>query len=88
MVVALTLLVDLFPRSLRGRVLAAFLIAMPLGAGVAMSLGSALARATSWQTAFLMVGGPGLALALLAVLLPEPVRGPKRRGRHSQATTS
>ncbi len=75
MVVALTLLMDLFPRSLRGRVLAAYLLAMPLGAGAAMSLGSALAKATSWQTAFLMVGGPGLALALLALLVPEPVRG-------------
>jgi len=75
MVVALTLLMDLFPRSLRGRVLAAYLIAMPVGAGVATSLGSALARATSWQTAFLLVGGPGLALALLALLVPEPVRG-------------
>jgi MFS family permease len=75
MVVGLTLLMDLFPRGFRGRVLAAFLIAMPLGAGVAMSLGSALARATSWQTAFLMVGGPGLALALVALLVPEPVRG-------------
>jgi MFS family permease len=75
MVVALTMLMDLFPRTLRGRALAAFLVAMPFGAGVAMSLGSALARATSWQTAFLMVGGPGLALALLALLVPEPVRG-------------
>jgi MFS family permease len=75
MIVGLTLLMDLFPRQLRGRVLAAFLVAMPLGAGVAMSLGSALARATSWQTAFLLVGGPGLALALLALLVPEPVRG-------------
>ncbi len=75
MVVGLTLLMDLFPPNFRGRILAAFLIAMPVGAGVAMSLGSALARATSWQTAFLMVGGPGLALALLALLVPDPVRG-------------
>jgi predicted MFS family arabinose efflux permease len=75
MIVALTLLMDFFPRRVRGRVLALLLLAMPLGAGVAMSLGSALARATSWQTAFLMVGGPGLALALAALLIPEPVRG-------------
>jgi predicted MFS family arabinose efflux permease len=75
MVVAFTLLMDLFPPAARGRALSGLLIAMPLGAGVAMSLGSALARATSWQTAFLMVGGPGLALALLALLVPEPVRG-------------
>jgi MFS family permease len=74
-VIALSLIMDLFPRTLRGRALAAFLIAMPAGAGVAMSLGSALARSTSWETAFLLVGGPGLALALLSLLIPEPVRG-------------
>jgi MFS family permease len=75
MVIGLTLLMDLFPVRLRGRVLAVFLVAMPLGAGMAMNLGSALARSTSWQTAFLLVGGPGLALAFLALLVPEPVRG-------------
>jgi predicted MFS family arabinose efflux permease len=74
MTCALVLLMDLFPSSVRGRVLAAFFLALPLGAGLAMSL-APLARAIGWQTAFLVAGAPGLALALLAIALPEPVRG-------------
>ena len=34
-----------------------------------------------WQTAFLAAGAPGLVLALLALLVPEPVRGCERAGR-------
>jgi predicted MFS family arabinose efflux permease len=73
--IALALLMDLFPSIVRSRVLAAFFLAMPVGAGLAMSVGAALARATTWQTAFLLAGGPGLLLALLALAVPEPVRG-------------
>jgi MFS family permease len=72
---ALAILMDLFPRRLRGRVLAGFFLAMPLGAALGMGPGAALAAATSWQTAFLAAGAPGLLLALLALALPEPVRG-------------
>jgi MFS family permease len=73
--IALAILMDLFPRGVRGRVLAGFLLAMPLGAALGMSLGAALAEVTTWQTAFLAAGAPGLLLALLALALPDPVRG-------------
>ena len=66
---------DIFPRGVRARVLAAYFLAMPLGAALGLSLGSALARAADWHTAFLIAGAPGLLLALLALLLPDPVRG-------------
>ena len=74
-VIALTLLMDLFPRRIRGRVLAGFFLAMPMGAALGMILGAAFARAATWQTAFLAAGAPGLLLALLALALPETVRG-------------
>jgi MFS transporter, Spinster family, sphingosine-1-phosphate transporter len=74
-VVALTILMDVFPRTMRARVLAAFFLAVPLGAAVGLSVGGAFARVTTWQTAFLAVGAPGLLLALAALLLPDPVRG-------------
>src|SRR5205807_204620 len=51
--IALTILMDLFPRGVRGRVLAGFFLAMPLGAALGMSLGAAFAAAITWQTAFL-----------------------------------
>jgi MFS transporter, Spinster family, sphingosine-1-phosphate transporter len=74
-VVALTILMDLFPRTIRGRVLAYFYLAMPVGAALGMSLGAAFAMLTGWQTAFLAVGAPGLVLALVALAVPEPARG-------------
>ncbi|MFO0889151.1 MAG: MFS transporter [Isosphaeraceae bacterium] len=74
-VIALTLLMDLFPRGMRARVLAAYYLAMPLGAAIGLGGGAALARAAGWQTAFLIVGAPGLVLALLALSLPDPTRG-------------
>jgi MFS family permease len=74
-VVALTMLMDLFPKSARTWALMAFFLAVPLGAALGLSVGATLARAMAWQTAFLAVGAPGLLLALLALTLPDPVRG-------------
>jgi predicted MFS family arabinose efflux permease len=72
---ALTILMDLFPRRIRARALAVFFLAVPCGVALALSLGVALAHVTSWQTAFLVVGAPGLLLALLALAVPDPTRG-------------
>jgi MFS transporter, Spinster family, sphingosine-1-phosphate transporter len=75
MVIALTILMDVFPLRVRGRVLAGFLVARPLGAGSGTVPGATFSRTAGWQTAFLAVGAPGLLLALLALAVPEPVRG-------------
>jgi MFS transporter, Spinster family, sphingosine-1-phosphate transporter len=74
-VVALTILMDLFPRALRARVLGVFFLAVPIGAAVGLSVAAAFARVTTWETAFLAVGAPGLLLALVSLVLPDPVRG-------------
>jgi MFS transporter, Spinster family, sphingosine-1-phosphate transporter len=74
-VVALTLLMDLFPRSVRARVVSLYYLAMPLGAALGLGVGAAVARAATWHTAFLMAGAPGLVLALIALGLPDPLRG-------------
>ena len=74
-VVALTLLMDLFPRGMRARVLSLYYLAMPLGAALGLLVGAAIARAATWHTAFLVVGSPGLAVALIALALPDPIRG-------------
>jgi MFS transporter, Spinster family, sphingosine-1-phosphate transporter len=66
---------DLFPRGVRARALSAFYLAMPIGAALGLSLGSAIARVATWHTAFLLAGAPGLLLALIALALPDPVRG-------------
>jgi MFS family permease len=74
-VIAPTLLVDLFPRSMRTRVLSLFYLAMPLGSALGFVLGGSIASQLGWRPAFFVVGVPGLAMALLALTLPEPVRG-------------
>lgn len=74
-VVGLTLLMDLFPRGVRARVLSTYSLAIPIGAALGMSLGAAIARIATWQTAFLVAGAPGVILALIVLMLPDPVRG-------------
>jgi MFS transporter, Spinster family, sphingosine-1-phosphate transporter len=74
-VVALALIMDLFPRTIRARALGVYFLAVPLGAALALSFGAALAQVTNWQLAFLTVGAPGLLLALLALVIPDPTRG-------------
>ncbi len=74
-VLAPTILLDLFPRPVRTRVLSLFYLAMPLGSALGIVLGGAIAERYGWRTAFFVVGVPGLAVALLALVLPEPLRG-------------
>lgn len=75
-VLAPTLLMDVFARSKRARVLSLYYLAMPLGYAIGIKLGGSIAEATgNWRLAFYVVGIPGLFAALGALFLPEPVRG-------------
>lgn len=74
-VAALTMLMDLFPRTVRGRALAAYFLAGPIGAALALGLGPAVASTTTWHTAFLIAGAPALLLAMASLTLADPVRG-------------
>ena len=74
-VIAPTILVDLFAREHRARLMSAYYVAMPLGSALGIGLGSVIASKLSWHLAFFMVGAPGIAAALLVLFLPEPVRG-------------
>jgi len=74
-VIAPTILLDLFRREQRARLMSAFYLAMPLGSALGIMLGPIIATRLGWHRAFFVVGAPGLAAALFALLLPEPVRG-------------
>jgi MFS transporter, Spinster family, sphingosine-1-phosphate transporter len=74
-VIAPTILLDLFSREHRARLMSAYYLAMPIGSALGISLGSIIASKLSWHLAFFLVGAPGFAAALLALVLPEPVRG-------------
>jgi predicted MFS family arabinose efflux permease len=66
------LLADIFPAERRGRAFAIFYVAIPVGAAIGFLLGGALERAFGWRAAFVVVGLPGLALAILAARMPDP----------------
>lgn len=74
-VLAPTILMDLFARKDRARVMSAFYLAMPLGGAIGMGLGGYIASLWGWRWSFFVVGAPGLLAAFAALILPEPVRG-------------
>jgi MFS family permease len=69
------LVADFFPRERRGRVLSWFYLAIPVGSALGYLLGGVIGERMGWHMAFLMVGLPGLAIALPLFLLREPQRG-------------
>lgn len=75
-VIAPTILLDLFRRETRSRLMSAFYLAMPLGAALGIVLGPLLAnKLGGWHHAFFVVGAPGIVAAVVALFLPEPIRG-------------
>lgn len=68
------LVADYFPRERRGRMLSLFFLAIPVGSALGYLLGGQLGQAYGWQRAFLLVGLPGLLLALPLYFLAEPRR--------------
>ena len=66
------LLADYFPRERRGRMLSLFFLAIPVGSALGYILGGQLGQAFGWQRAFLLVGLPGLFLALPLYFLHDP----------------
>ena len=74
-VVTPSLLSDHYPPARRGRALAIFYAAMPVGIALGYVLGSQIGARFGWRPAFFVAGGPGLALAFALLLLREPPRG-------------
>ncbi len=73
--VAPAMLSDYFPPARRGRALAAFSMAIPVGSALGYLLGGILERAFGWRAAFFVVAVPGLLLAWSVSRMSEPERG-------------
>jgi MFS family permease len=73
--VAPTLISDLFPKEKRGRMLAYFYVAIPVGSALGFLLGGYVGQHQGWRTAFFLAGAPGVVLGLLAFRMAEPARG-------------
>ena len=89
---ALSMISDYFPRERRGRAISVYNMGVSLGAGIAYIVGGwiiglvnsappvslpVVGELFAWQTVFLVVGLPGLFIALLMAT----VREPSRKGR-------
>jgi len=92
---AYSLIADYFPRDRLGTAIGVYSLGIYLGSGIALMLGgwivSAVGGATSWhlpligavrpwQAVFILIGLPGVFLALLIRTIREPVRGAMSEG--------
>lgn len=79
-----TLIADYFPKKKRATVLGIFQAAIPMGFALGYVLGAVLAHYFGWRFAFMIVGAPGLIIAMFVWQLREPQRG--ARDLPAQAT--
>lgn len=71
-----SILADLYPASQRSRVIGLLVAAQAIGLGLGFSLGGWLSQAFNWRVAFIVVGLPGIIVALIMLFtVTEPPRG-------------
>lgn len=68
------LVADYFPKERRGQVLSWFYLAIPVGSALGYLVGGLVGHRFGWHAAFLIVGLPGLAIAVPLRRLREPDR--------------
>jgi len=78
--VAPTLLADLYPVEKRGRILAWFYAAIPVGSALGYAFGGLMAALIDWRWAFFGLVLPGLIAGGVALMYKDP-----RRGKAAQA---
>jgi MFS family permease len=78
--IAPSLLSDYFPVRQRGRVMAIFFCAIPVGSALGYVVGGLVDKHYGWRMAFFVAGVPGLLLAALCLLLRDPPRGVQDTG--------
>ena len=67
-----TILADLYPLQIRGRIMAVFFMAIPVGSALGYAFGGWANAHFGWRWAFYLVLPPGLLLALFCVFMRDP----------------
>jgi MFS family permease len=83
--IAPSLLSDYFPLRQRGRVMAIFFCAIPVGSALGYVVGGLVDKHYGWRAAFFVAGVPGLVLASLCLLLRDPPRGVQEEASGTEA---
>jgi len=81
--IAPAMLADYFPANRRGRIMAVFFCAIPIGSALGYIVGGLIDAHYGWRMAFFVAGAPGLVLAALTLMLRDPPRG-----SHDSAATA
>jgi MFS transporter, Spinster family, sphingosine-1-phosphate transporter len=78
--IAPALLADHFPIEKRGRVLALFFMAIPVGSAAGYVIGGLVDHHFGWRAAFWIAGAPGILLSLLVLKVVDAPRGGQDHG--------
>lgn len=79
--IAPSLIADLYPVASRGRTMAFFYAAIPVGSALGYALGGQMLKYNHWRWAFYVTLVPGLALGIWSMLMRDP--RPTRRRQSS-----
>ncbi|MCU1449181.1 MAG: hypothetical protein JWP02_1351, partial [Acidimicrobiales bacterium] len=72
---AASLIADYYPQEQRGKAFSVQQCLLLAGIGIGIGIGGAVGATLGWRAAFLIVGTPGIAVAILVYRLREPSRG-------------
>ena len=81
-----TILADYFPLQTRGRVMAIFCVAIPVGSALGYVLGGLINEQLGWRWAFYIVAVPGIILGVICLFKKDPrsqtgIHGNRQRAR-------
>lgn len=79
---------DLFPAEKRSRVLAVFMLGVPIGGALAYFFSGPLAQAYGWRAAMVLAAAPAILLVPALLMLGEPQRGASETNPGTAARTS
>lgn len=77
-----TIIDDITPPDKKGKMLAIFFLAVPVGSALGYLMGGFVQGAWGWRAAFFLGGGPGILLALTCLMIAEPVRHKVAEAHH------